>query len=268
LAVKPEKGKAVFWYNHEISPHSGWMGQLEARTTSSLAPVTEKNAWSAKMWIDIIGDGVTELKPWRMASNWLKSTNRNKVLIEKLRNDYYREGEPYLHIYRESYKQKLPSPPQWTYQKNDFLKPVESKLYNNSKSRDGANSPESENEIAEINDNNNDTKQLFKNAKEKTRTTENKKLIKPIGPELDIKKTPVLGFHHRHKKRQEVPLGPPKRPLDAQPFAGRKVIENGLLKASLLLIEELEREELEILARSLHEKLQLNCIPLIVSPIR
>ena len=268
LAIKPEKGKAVFWYNHEISPYTGWMGQLEARTIAGVTSVQDKTAWSAKMWINVIGDGVTELKPWRMASNWLKAPNRREDLIERLRNDFFREGEDYLHIHRKDYKQKPAPPPQRIYKENDFLKPVinDSVNENDKKEESGINSTEGgEHETI---DKSMITEEISDSQNTIVKTTKSKKILEPIGPELRAaEETPALGFHH-HRKRQEVPLGPPKRPIDSQPFLGRKVIENGVLKASLLLVEELEREELEILARNLHEKLQLNCIPLIVNPIR
>ncbi|XP_066929960.1 transmembrane prolyl 4-hydroxylase-like [Clytia hemisphaerica] len=260
LVIKPETGKAIFWYNHEISPYTGWMGQLEARTISGITPVQGQNAWSAKMWLNIIGDGVHELKPWRMASNWLKSPNKKEGLIERLRNDFYREGEPYLHVFRESYKQKRPSP-QRVFEDNDFLKPLNGEEENSIEK----NSPASEN-TQEIVVNSN-TKDINIEITQPDKAQDTNKVLEPIGPELDSENTPSLGFHPKMKRR-EVPLGPPKRPIDPEPFVGRKVIENGLLKASLLLVEELEREELEILARNLHEKLQLNCIPLIVNPIR
>ena len=115
MAIKPEKGKAVFWYNHEINPYTGWMGQLEARTIAGVTSVKNKTDWSAKMWINVIGDGVSELKPWRMASNWLKAPNRRADLIERLRNNLYSEGEQYLHIRRQSYKQKPDPPPEMIY---------------------------------------------------------------------------------------------------------------------------------------------------------
>ena len=246
------------------------MGQLEARTIAGVTSVQKKTAWSAKMWINVIGDGVTELKPWRMASNWLKAPNRRADLIERLRNDFYREGEQYLHIHRKDYKQKPVPPPQVAYKGNDFLKPV---------SRN-ENTTATERDMIKINNDvnidkktirvgtNRENKQSSPDNVVKETTTSTKKIIEPIGPELrTADEKPVLGFHS-HRKRQEVPLGLPKRPIDPQPFIGRKVIENGILKASLLLVDELEREELEILARQLHEKLQLNCIPLIINPIR
>ena len=271
MAIKPEKGKAVFWYNHEINPYTGWMGQLEARTIAGVTSVKNKTAWSAKMWINIIGDGVSELKPWRMASNWLKAPNRRADLIERLRNDFYREGEQYLHIHRQNYKQKPVPPPEMIYKKNDFLKPVSNRENDTSKeSKLIENGDDKKINIKTITiDKDEKNAQSSPNTIKKETTSSTKNIIEPIGPELrTADETPVLGFHSRHKKRQEVPLGPPKRPIDTQPFYGRKVIENGILKASLLLVDELEREELEILARQLHDKLQLNCIPLIINPIR
>ena len=56
------------------------------------------------MWLDIIGDGVEELRPWRFGTNWLSQNNRHNDVIEMLRNDHFREGTEYEHVYRRSYK--------------------------------------------------------------------------------------------------------------------------------------------------------------------
>lgn len=244
---------------------------FKSSTRSSIQTVLQLKYFHK--YLSTTGDGVTELKPWRMASNWLKAPNKRTDLIERLRNDYFREGEQYLHINRKSYKQKPPPPPEKVYKGNNFLKPPvvvgSGGVTTNSTVKVEQQSVREEN----LNANKTTTTTIehqdtIVGAGATLPPKTHQKVLEPIGPELRTEETPKLGFHHRHKKRTEVPLGPPKRPIDPQPFLGRKVIENGVLKASLLLVEELEREELEILARSLHEKLQLNCIPLIINPIR
>lgn len=339
IVVKPKRGSAVFWYNHEVNPYTGWMGQLEARAISALSPVktsTNTSAWTAKMWVNIIGDGVHMLKPWRLGSNWLKEPNKKKEIIERMRNDFYREGELYLHRHRKTYRkqyeverqQKLHEQQQQHFhqqqqqeqqkqQQNENAfraaqnKETTNKNYCdktspfsitttattkiNKQGRNKLQKIENAENTFDLRPNKNTTaapsnrsNKNFENIPQNNKSSEHDALklqsdngekivetdfkhisvdknTKPIGPSSNI---PVLGFHTNTDKRADVPLGPPKRPLDPKTFQRNKVIENGLVKASLLLLEELERDELEIIARSIHDKLQLACIPLIINPIR
>lgn len=309
----------MFWYNHEVNPYTGWMGQLEARAISGVTEIstttnaTQSAAWTAKMWVNIIGDGVYMLKPWRLGSNWLKPPNTRKEIIEHMRNDYYREGELYLHQHRKSYRREFHyehtshnkienKTIEDSTTSNNTVKinstNVSSETTNSTTKRDENNKSEkskqpfdfdlrpnkNNNKLNEKNTDHPSTKEVDvnKNLKKDDENSvdhnnlENtskdspllnslkgaEKMTMPIGP---ISHIPILGVPNIHS---EVPLGPPKRPLDPEPFQGNKVIDNGLLKASLLLLEELERDELEIVARSIHDKLQLACIPLIINPIR
>ena len=91
---------------------------------------------------------------------------------------------------------------------------------------------------------------------------------KPVKPDTQTNNIPSETVEFV-PKRQDLPLGPPKRPVQGyNPFPEGMPKENRLVKAALLLMEELERDELETVARTLHDKLQLACIPLIVNPIR
>lgn len=316
VVVKPKRGSAVFWYNHEVNPYTGWMGQLEARAISGVTQVNiSKNsvvqsphAWSAKMWINIIGDGVQMLKPWRLGSNWLKPPNQKKSIIEKMRNDFFREGELYLHQYRKTYKKEYvyeqtsqehteynragkdnltvpiindtnvasetsirnehgrfnETTAQNKESKASFVKhPFDLRPNNMKTTLTSATVDNSLDTEGQMNSNNvSKGNEKHEHEQSKNSEEEKEKVTLPIGPSGHI---PILGVPNLHPN---VPLGPPKRPLDPEPFKGNKVIDNGLLKASLLLIEELERDELEIIARSIHDKLQLACIPVIVNPIR
>ncbi|KAK3747576.1 hypothetical protein QZH41_015803, partial [Actinostola sp. cb2023] len=55
LLVKPEKGKAIMWYNHHRDPRSGWLGKLDLTTYHGGCDVTKGTKWIANMWFDVIG---------------------------------------------------------------------------------------------------------------------------------------------------------------------------------------------------------------------
>jgi len=320
LVIKPKRGSALLYYNHGISPYTGWMSSMIPESLIGSTQVKQGERWIAKMWIDIIGDGVKDLRPWKMGTNWLSENNKNKKIIEELRNDHFREGEVYLHKHRTTYRRNqtedeekvdaevLPTLFEVKMKTEEEVKvnlvPEESL---NVKLEEPA-TKEIEEGLKEVveeetNSSNVDTKNKVKPQEsdlkenkdiEKTKNDETLNILKspvkgPVKPtteNLDIPLTSMGMFrdkplkilqmaakmnnHNNNKKfdkRTEVPLGPPKLPLDPKPFRGSKVINNRVVKASLLLIDELERDELEIIARSLHEKLQLACIPLIVNPI-
>lgn len=270
--------------------------------TTGTTTVKTGERWIAKMWVDVIGDGISDLRPWKMGTNWLSENNKNIEIIESLRNDYFIEGENYEHIYRSSYRrdqikdeEKIERNPKSILESNEITELVSSI---ESTDADKATILGDQRTIKEIKNNESRADKIYDNKITnnsmnldehlKNNTKVNMAARKPVTPSTqDIFKqtiTPLKPLKQKSNakqdklktnsntsekfpKRQQVPLGPPKRPLDPKPFMGGKLIENRLVKASLLLLEELERDELEIIARSLHEKLQLACIPLIVNPI-
>ena len=289
MVIKPKQGNAIFYYNHEISPYTGWLGEMEPKVLSGITLVTKGVLWSAKMWINIIGDGVNELRGWRSGSNFLSAHNLNQALIEKMRNDFFREGERYLHYYKKSYKRtedesifvleksKLNvNKTQTTAQNDDKDLSIQEKIGIMKKyaEENNATPVESTNSI-----NDSTIKKVFKSD---IKTCENSSLSKETSSFSSIALSkdlltepmkpdplPILEKLNiiNNKKEQDLPLGPPKRTIDPNPYHGGKIIENRLVKASLILLEELERDELEIIARTIHDKLQLACIPLIINPI-
>lgn len=270
--------------------------------TTGTTTVKTGERWIAKMWVDVIGDGISDLRPWKMGTNWLSENNKNIEIIESLRNDYFIEGENYEHIYRSSYRrdqikdeEKIERNPKSILESNEITELVSSiestdadkatilgdqrtikEIKNNESRADKIDDNKITNNSMNLDKHlKNNTKVNMPARKPVTPSTQNifKQTITPLKPpkqksnaKQDKLKT-NSNTSEKFPKRQQVPLGPPKRPLDPKPFMGGKLIENRLVKASLLLLEELERDELEIIARSLHEKLQLACIPLIVNPI-
>ncbi|XP_006822380.1 transmembrane prolyl 4-hydroxylase-like [Saccoglossus kowalevskii] len=53
IVVKPEKGKAVMWYNHIIDEETGWMGDMDNFTLHGGCDVHTGRKWIANNWINV-----------------------------------------------------------------------------------------------------------------------------------------------------------------------------------------------------------------------
>ena len=346
LVIKPEKGKAIMWYNHYIGRDTGWMSTLNPLSFYGANHVSKGEKWIATTWINILGDGVNELRPWKMGTNWLSENNKKKDIIEAMRNDDFIEGEPYLHdpklialddieddaktrtdnqidnnkdktvaangddgqVASEidmssdnvikievGHKQRGRSEPT---DANDTGSEIEANFQTEAgtqtetatqtescaleeASSDNASSQREKNADIKVTDadkNIVDSKiideaktDLQKSLKANEKTQHDN--LKPSGP--IIKKEALVrpvtskipSRRNRSPEDGEGPLGPPARESRPYELPSGKMIENKLVMSILMLIEELTRDELEIIARTLHEKLQLACIPIMVNPI-
>ncbi len=63
LVIKPEKGKAIMWYNHFVDETSGWMGDLDEMTYHGGCPVTKGSKWIANFWIKTTDNKEFDLTP-------------------------------------------------------------------------------------------------------------------------------------------------------------------------------------------------------------
>ncbi|XP_071090127.1 transmembrane prolyl 4-hydroxylase-like [Haliotis cracherodii] len=52
VAVTPEMGKAVMWYNHHMDEKTGWMGSLHRRSLHGGCNVKHGEKWIANFWIN------------------------------------------------------------------------------------------------------------------------------------------------------------------------------------------------------------------------
>eukprot|EP00112_Aurelia_sp_Birch-Aquarium-sp1_P003880 Seg1439.5 transcript_id=Seg1439.5/GoldUCD/mRNA.D3Y31 product="Transmembrane prolyl 4-hydroxylase" protein_id=Seg1439.5/GoldUCD/D3Y31 len=340
LVIKPEKGKAIMWYNHYIGRDTGWMSTLNPLSFYGANHVTKGEKWIATTWINILGDGVNELRPWKMGTNWLSENNKKKDIIETMRNDDFIEGEPYLHdpklIALDEIEDdaktrndelldngndgllvvdseddtnrdievvsEVNMPPDSEikvtveHKEQDSGKPTdandtgsETEAYFQTEAgaqkeaiSNDASSQRKNEESMKVNytDDNNVDSKLIDEAKiamqRNLKANEESKHdnMKPSGPIINKEEPakPVTGKSPNRRNRSpedgEGPLGPPARET-TRPYElpSGKMIENKLVMSILMLIEELTRDELEIIARTLHEKLQLACIPIMVNPI-
>lgn len=64
VVVKPEKGKAVLWYNHRVDNNTGWMGQLDQYSFHGGCDVRRGTKWIANNWISLSEDREKDVQNW------------------------------------------------------------------------------------------------------------------------------------------------------------------------------------------------------------
>ena len=279
--------------------------------------VRNNDKWVATTWVNILGDGVNELRPWRMGTNWLSSNNKRKDLIELMRNDDFIEGEPYSHDAKLTVVDENETAVEELKEANDSdgsVKDSSSQADSGNPSlplpsitaastakegssettlkNDKLQSKEDELKLATSkgkHSSSNDIKESLQKTSEKEKMEKERsavhgsKMINKKSGKKDVNKESKKINRNRSPEKGEGPLGPPLRgqsiskneaPVgprveDTLPFVtpSGKMVENKMVVSILMLIDELSRDELEIIARSLHERLQLACIPIMVNPI-
>jgi len=320
LVIKPEKGKAIMWYNHYIGRDTGWMSSLDPLSFYGTNEVAEIDKWVATTWINIIGDGVNELRPWRMGCNWLSKNNKNKIVIESMMNDDFIEGEVYLHdakltaiddddddndgddndgllkdeavkVGREAMKKSSVVTETLLHEtREDEAKKEGIESDNKSVIDDRKQIKSKKSVVIETSNSNIPSEVRSDNFQESAIRRASKvdelqphKEIDEISERQSDTKSTTSGKRNRSPSNGEGPLGPPIRNLSQNnnnilstqdiknglhySLPSGKIIENRVVASVLMLIEELDRDELEIIARTLHERLQLACIPIMVNPI-
>ena len=244
LLIKPQRGKAVMWYNHRLDSSQTWLGKLDPLSYQGSCAVKKGEKWVAKMWININGDGISELRAWKMGNNWLAENNRNEEIINALRTEITEE---------------IASENKYTREKNGFdNEEVKVEVVDNINSNDETSSKKDtdtkdESVKSDVNHGTRNNKEItgesIKTSPEAT----------PEGPKLIRTETssplPLT-------EEQMTPKGPKVGQLPPQGFEGNRIVQS-----IMLLLEELDQVELEIIARNLHTKLKLVCVPLIVNPM-
>ena len=64
VVVKPEKGKAILWYNHHVRKKSGWLGQVDFRSYHGGCNVFKGQKWIANNWINAAPFKTQDLRFW------------------------------------------------------------------------------------------------------------------------------------------------------------------------------------------------------------
>jgi len=60
LVIKPKQGTALMWYNHDVDPKTGMLGELNPMAVHGGCEVRKGVKWIANSWINIIGDRGSE----------------------------------------------------------------------------------------------------------------------------------------------------------------------------------------------------------------
>lgn len=75
--VKPEKGKAVLWYNHVVDNSTGWLGQLDQYTFHGGCDVRQGTKWIANSWISVGEDRKKDILNWIELSQYDEENNND-----------------------------------------------------------------------------------------------------------------------------------------------------------------------------------------------
>ncbi|KAL9950837.1 hypothetical protein ACROYT_G043402 [Oculina patagonica] len=247
LVTKPRRGTALLWYNHVLDDKDRWLGNLDPFSYQGSCQVQKGEKWVAKIWVNIIGDGKRELRAWKMGHNWLAQNNYNKEIIHALQSDIYEEAE---------------TENRYTREKNGFESKVD--VVDNVANKNVASSKEDIYGIKEggVESEENYVRghdEITNNEEATVESLEDSSEEAPKGPKLTRTETssplPLT-------EEQMTPKGPSPGQPPPQRFEG-----NRIMQSIMLLLEELDQVELEIIARNLHTKLKLVCVPLIVNPM-
>lgn len=289
LLVKPQRGKALLWYNHDLDGSQRWIGGLDPFSYQGSCEVKKGEKWVAKIWININGDGKNELRAWKMGHNWLEKNNRNEGIITALRtevsedvtteNKYARDKNVFGNkevtvdisgdaTFENKYKRDNNG-----FDNEEMKVDVSGDASTRNKFAGDDFGLDNEDATVEVSGDANiegeasskkdvDTQTEIVKSDEHSYTKSNKEVNgerSPKGPKLSRTETssplPLT-------EEQMTPKGPSVGYPPPQGFEGNRIIQS-----IMLLLEELDQVELEIIARNLHTKLKLVCVPLIVNPM-
>ncbi|XP_022799755.1 transmembrane prolyl 4-hydroxylase-like [Stylophora pistillata] len=236
LVIKPQRGKALLWYNHLYDGTRGWLGELDPLSYQGSCYVQKGDKWVAKIWININGDGDEELRVWKMGHNWLAKNNYNEEIVNALRSEIHQNK--YARDINENIAVNI---------KNEHLS-----------KEDAAITANEENTKSDVNEQSSrDTSDSDEEAT--VVSLDDVPELTPKSPKLARTETstplPLT-------EEQMTPKGPEIGHLPLKEFQGNRIVQS-----IMLLLEELDQVELEIIARNLHTKLKLVCVPLIMNPM-
>jgi len=84
LVIKPKKGKAIFWYNHETDYQTGMVGIQDNDSVYGHCAVKKGSKWFATARINVIGDGEVDLRAWRRGFNWLQDIEKYPNVMKSI----------------------------------------------------------------------------------------------------------------------------------------------------------------------------------------
>ena len=243
------------WYNHLLDSNTRWLSALDPMSYHGGCDVTKGEKWVANIWINIVGDGKQDFRAWKMGSNWLAHRERNRDVLGAL-------------------EVEIPQKPtlnnRYTKEKNTLKEKSASVELKNTEQQERREAEKVEERAEKLTEK--ITEELTETKTEETGTEselppssqsdpENEVVVEPRGPEVELRGTPAP-LPLNEEQVTDRPQGPEASVLTASMLEG-----NRILHSVMLLIEELDQVELEILARNLHTRLKLVCVPLMVNPM-
>ncbi|XP_020891848.1 transmembrane prolyl 4-hydroxylase [Exaiptasia diaphana] len=320
VVVKPKAGTAVLFYNHLYDKTSQWSSALDPRSLVGECQVNKGEKWIAFSWMSVPGDGINELKSWKMGSNWLSINNRNMEVLSSLEANYkpteeitenrytrekntrgdaskhsketihkaIKESDTGNHNTKETLgesseniegpeKLKKESEVEITTEHYDALEGINMKeikkefLTQQENKETEPSTSSSEGESSKKDDvkkeslthtENKETEPSTSSSKQKSTKEDIDLNAFPKGPEVHLGSTPAPLPLPQEKMTLKEPIEPK---LDSEPLP--PVEGHRVLKSIMLLIDELDQVELEIVARNLHSRLKLVCVPLMINPM-
>jgi len=115
LVIKPERGKAIMWYNHVLNDDGTWIGGLDNRMYYGHCDVIKGEKWIATNWLNIDGDGTTELRAWKRGTNLISETKKheNQNIIQRMQKD---KETNFPDTIDEELKSDMESAQEWTFE--------------------------------------------------------------------------------------------------------------------------------------------------------
>ena len=117
LVIKPERGKAIIWYNHLINNEGTWIGGLDNAMYYGHCDVNKGEKWIATNWINIDGDGDNELRAWKKGSNLIShtKTGESENILRTMRK---KRESIRTDIIEEEMKDDMEDAKEWTFDDN------------------------------------------------------------------------------------------------------------------------------------------------------
>ena len=114
LVIKPQRGKAIMWYNHVINDEGNWIGGLDNRMHYGHCDVSSGEKWIATNWINVDGEGDMELRAWRKGSNLLSVARRhaNQNILQRMQKS---RDRIHTDVIEEEMQSDMENTEEWTF---------------------------------------------------------------------------------------------------------------------------------------------------------
>ena len=101
LVVRPKKGKALFWFNHETDYQTGMLGERDNDSLFGHCAVGKGEKWIATARVNVIGDGDVDLRAWRRGFNWMQNIDKYPNIMKKIGST---ESRTKIEQYKEDFE--------------------------------------------------------------------------------------------------------------------------------------------------------------------